>query len=500
VVDELLSIGRVIGHFARTAGERLALVDDGQESGTADRMTWAELDRASNALARSYAAHGVGQEDFVAIALPNSAEFVRACVAVWKLGATPLPLPAKQPAAERQRVLDLAEPTLLIGAKAPGLPCVPVGHDPAGFDDGELPERSPTHWKALTSGGSTGLPKIIVAGDEPRFDPDRPAVSYLHAGGVHLVAGPLYHNAAFIYAMRGLFCGNRLVVLRRFDASRVLSAVGEHRITWMQLVPTMMHRLWRLPAAERAGADWSSLRTLLHVGGPCPPWLKEAFIDWLGPDRIVEVYGGTEGQGLTVITGSEWLAHRGSVGRAARGSRFQVQDEHGDEVPPGVVGEVFLMPAGGPGSTYHYIGATARSRDGWESLGDLGHYDEDGYLYLDDRSTDMIVTGAANVYPAEVEGALDAHPGVRSSAVIGLPDDELGQRVVAIVQVADGVTVTDLDAHLAELVAPYKRPRAYEFTDRALRDEAGKVRRSALRAERLAGSGAFVSVSPRVSR
>jgi bile acid-coenzyme A ligase len=317
----------------------------------------------------------------------------------------------------------------------------------------------------------------------------------MHAGGVHLVAGPLYHNAAFIYGMRGLFCGNQLVVLPRFDASRVLSVVGEHRITWMQLVPTMMNRIWRLPAVEREAADWSSLRTLLHVGGPCPPWLKEAFIGWLGAERIVEVYGGTEGQGVTVITGPEWLEHRGSVGRPALGSRFEVQDEHGNVVPPGVVGEVFLMPAGGPGSTYHYVGATARSRNGWESLGDLGHYDEDGYLYLDDRSTDMIVSGAANVYPAEVEGALDAHPGVHASAVIGLPDDDLGQRVVAIVQAEPGVTAAELDAHLADLVAPYKRPRGYEFTDRPLRDEAGKVRRSALRAERLDGSGAFVAPS-----
>jgi bile acid-coenzyme A ligase len=466
-----MSIGRVIAHFAAATPDRLAVVEDG----TADAMTWSELDRWTNRLARAYAEGGAGQDDIVAVALPNSAAFFRACVAVWKLGATPMPLSVRQVPAERTRVVDLARPRLVIDT---------VVAD-AGFDDAPLPDRSPTYWKVLTSGGSTGSPKLIVSRESPLFDPDVPAVPYLHSSGVHLVAGPLYHNAAFIYAMRALFCGNQLVVMPRFDAARALELVGAHRVTWTQLVPTMMGRIWKLPEPVRAAADLSSLRTVLHVGGPCPPWLKQAWIDWLGPDRIVEVYAGTEGQGATFISGTEWLAHRGSVGRPIRGSRFEVQDEGGKVVPPGVVGEVFLMPADGPGSTYHYVGASPRSRDGWESLGDLGYYDEDGYLYLVDRSTDCIVTGGANVYPAEVEGALESYPGVRSSAVIGLPDEDLGQRVVAIVHADHGVRAADLDGHLAGLLTPYKRPRGYEFVSEPVRDEAGKVRRSALRKERL---------------
>jgi bile acid-coenzyme A ligase len=480
-----LSIGRLIGHFARTKPDELALVEDGAGDGPADRNTWAELDRVTNALARAYAERGVGQDDMVAVSLPNSAEFVRACVAIWKLGGTPLPLSVKLPAVERGRILDLAQPALVLGAEHEGVPSLPRGFTPSGYDDSELPDRVSTYWKALTSGGSTGLPKIIVARGRAVYDPDVPVVDYVPAGGVHLVAGPLYHNAAFIYGMRAFFSGSRLVILPRFDAARVLSIVDEQRVTWTQLVPTMMNRIWHLPAEQREAADWSSLRMLLHVGGPCAPWLKEAFIDWLGPERIVEVYGGTEGQGATSITGTEWLRHRGSVGRPVLNSRFEVQDPDGNPVPPGVVGEVFLMPENGPGSTYHYLGAEPRSRNGWESIGDLGYYDEDGYLYLSDRSTDCIVSGGANVYPAEVEGALGAHPGVRTSAVIGLPDDDLGQKVVAIVEAEPGVTAEELDAHLRELVAPYKRPREYELTQQSLRDEAGKVRRSALRKARL---------------
>ncbi|WP_433249413.1 AMP-binding protein [Actinomadura nitritigenes] len=485
-----LSIGRLFAHFAATKPDEPALVaGDGSE-----QVTWAGLDRHTNRLARAYAASGVARDDTVAVALPNSVEFFCACVATWKLGGTVLPLSHKFPPAERRRVLDLARPTLLVGGdEAPaGMAALPAGFVPhAGLDGGELPDVVPTYWKALTSGGSTGKPKLIVSHDDPHYDPETPVLEYMHSDGVHLVCGPLYHNAAFVYSARGLFCGNRLVIMPRFDPGLALDLIEEHGVTWLQMVPTHMNRLRRLPAERLARADLSSVRTLLHVGGPCPPRLKLEYIDWLGADRIAEVYAGTESQGITFITGREWLGHRGSVGRAIRGSRFEVQDEEGRVVPPGVVGEVFLMPAGGQGSTYHYVGAEPRSRDGWESLGDLGWYDEEGYLYLADRSTDCIVSGGANIYPAEVEGALEAHPGVHACAVIGLPDDDLGQRTVALVEPVPGIgtplRADELDEHLRPLLAPYKRPRAYEFVGRPLRDEAGKVRRSALRAERLPG-------------
>ncbi|RAY15602.1 hypothetical protein DPM19_07355 [Actinomadura craniellae] len=485
-----MSIGRLFAHFAATKSDEPALVaGDGSE-----QVTWAELDRRTNRLARAYAAAGVTRDDTVAVALPNSVEFFCACVAAWKLGGTVMPLSHKFPPAERQRVLDLARPTLLVGGgEAPaGLATLPTGFVPGpDLDDGELPDVVPTYWKALTSGGSTGKPKLIVSHDDPHYDPGSPDVDYMHADGVHLVCGPLYHNAAFIYSARGLFCGNRLVIMPRFDPGPALDLIERHGVTWLQLVPTHMNRLRRLPEERLAGADVSSVRTLVHVGGPCPPRLKLEYLDWLGPDRVVEIYAGTESQGITRITGGEWLEHRGSVGRAIRGSRFEVQDEEGRVLPPGAVGEVFLMPAGGPGSTYHYIGAEPRSRNGWESLGDLGWYDEEGYLYLADRSTDCIVSGGANIYPAEVEGALESHPGVHACAVVGLPDDDLGQRSVALVEPAPGggppPRADELDEHLRPLLAPYKRPRAYEFVDGPLRDEAGKVRRSALRAARLPG-------------
>ena len=270
------------------------------------------------------------------------------------------------------------------------------------------------------------------------------------------------------------------MVLERFDALRTLESIERYRIDYAVLVPTMMHRIWRLGAQVRDRFDLSSLRIVLHMAAPCPRWLKGEWIKWLGPERIYELYAGTESQSVTWITGTEWLEHPGSVGKAVMG-RMKVLDENGDELPPGNVGEIYMMPDAGPGATYHYIGAAPKSVQGWESLGDMGWMDADGYLYLADRKTDMILRGGANVYPAEVEAAIDAHPKVRSSAVIGVPDEDLGQRIHALVDAPAGVSDEELFAHLAERLVRYKIPQSFEYVSEPLRDDAGKVRRPELR-------------------
>jgi bile acid-coenzyme A ligase len=246
----------------------------------------------------------------------------------------------------------------------------------------------------------------------------------------------------------------------------------------------MMKRIWRLPETVRDTYDLSSLQHVWHLAEPCPPWLKQVWIDWLGADRIFELYAGTEAQAATVITGTEWLAHRGSVGRPTGGT-VMICDPEGKELPLGQEGEVWLRTARDR-PTYRYIGATARTREGgWESLGDIGWLDDDNYLYLGDRREDMILTGGANVYPAEVEAAIQEHPDVLSVAVIGLPDDDLGNIVHAVIEAdQDTVSRKDLLSFVADRVARYKVPRSIEYTDQPLRNEAGKLRRSALRAQR----------------
>jgi bile acid-coenzyme A ligase len=454
------------------------------------RVTFADLEARSNRLARAYAKLGVKAEDFVTIALPNGIEFFDACFATWKLGAVPQPVSAKLPKFELDQIVEIGNPKLVVGVpdgSHPGVTTLPTHYAPdPGLSSEPLPERTASAWKAMTSGGSTGRPKLIVTKQGATWDPDQAFLNFQTCGSV-LIPGPLYHNGPFIWAMNGLFKGNTVTVTTRFDAEETLRLIEAHRVDTIYLVPTMMQRIWNLPSTVRTKYDVSSLKTLWHLAAPCPVWLKEAYIDWLGPDVIWELYGGTEGQGGTVITGREWLAHKGSVGKPNESCEMKIVGENGETLPPGVIGEVYMRPKLGPGTTYRYIGATAKSIEGgWESLGDMGRMDEDGYLYLSDRQTDMILVGGANIYPAEVEAAIDAFPGVRSSAVIGLPHDDLGNAIHAIVDAPHGnVKKEELLAHLDERLVRYKIPRTFEFVAEPLRDDAGKVRRKALREERI---------------
>ena len=479
-----MPIGTAVSWLAERDPDRPAITHEGRT------LTRSELDRRTNRLARAYADLGVGQDDLVTVGLPNGIEFYEACIAAWKLGATPQPISARLPVREREAIVELADPPIVVGVE-PGShgdrTCVPPGFEPpADLDDGSLPERTAAAYKAPTSGGSTGRPKIIVSGQRGVVDPEAPRPFGASLDGVQLVPGPLYHNAPFMFSMNGLFTGNHLVVMTRFDASLTLELVERHRVDWMLLVPTMMHRIWRLPDDEKFGRDLSSINGILHLGAPCPPWLKQAWIDWLGPERVWELYAGTEAQGVTIISGQEWLDHPGSVGKVREGS-MKICDPDGNELAAGEVGELWMkVPEDRP--TYRYIGATARHRDGWESLGDMGSIDADGYLYLADRMSDMILTGGSNVYPAEVEAALDEHPAVSSCAVVGLPDEEMGNTVHAVVHLrpgSDDVADDELRSFLAERLVSYKIPRSFERVDEPVRDDAGKVRRSALREARL---------------
>jgi len=449
------------------------------------RVSREAFEARTNRRARMLAAEGVTQDDLVTIALPNGLEFYETVFAVWKLGATPNPVCAKLPKGELSDILDLARPRLVVGLDgltgeiATVVKGVAVSPD---LSADPLPPAVAKSWKAIPSGGSTGRPKLILAAEPSVFDPmSQPAL--MTRDQVFLNPGPLYHNGPFLVSHFALMIGSHVVEMERFDAERALSLVAAHGVNWVNLVPTMMHRIWRLGPDVRARYDMSSLRTVVHMASACPGWLKEAWIDWLGPDRIWELYGATENLGSTVIGGRDWLTHRGSVGRVQPGSALRILDSGGRDCAVGEVGEIYFRPDTGPDTTFRYVGAEVIRRGDWQSVGDLGYLDEDGFLYLADRRSDLIISGGANVYPAEVEAALDAHPLVGSSAVIGLADEDLGQRVHAIVQ-ADALDEDTLIAFLSERLARYKIPRSFEFTGTMLRDDAGKVRRSALKAAR----------------
>jgi bile acid-coenzyme A ligase len=472
-------------HAARDA-RRPALSFEGRS------ITRGEFEANANRRARALAAMGVGADDFVTLALPNSIEFYETVFAIWKLGATPNPVSARLPLPEFAAIVDLIDPRLVIGTvpgQMPGRKILPAGTP---VDESLSPEpleaRVTRYWKAMPSGGSTGRPKIIVDHQPGLWDPAAPPARQ-KIDDTLLNVGPLYHNAGFTCMTIGLFTGGHVVESGKFDALRTLELIERHKVGWVNFVPTMMHRIWRLPEEQRNAFDLSSLHTVFHMASACPVWLKEKWIEWLGPDRLWELYGGTERTGQTLISGSEWLTHKGSVGKVQPGAMLRILNEAGGDCASGEIGEIFFLPDGGLNSTYHYIGAEAKANGDWQSLGDLGYLDDDGYLYIVDRRTDMIVCGGSNIYPAEVEAALDAHPSVGSSIVIGLPDDDLGHRVHALVELAhedrNTISADDLREFLGERLAFNKIPRSFEFVDIPLRDDAGKARRSALRDERI---------------
>lgn len=485
-------IGTAFDRLAEEHPDWPALTTDGT---TLSRL---ELSRRSSRLARALSTLGVCQGDLVTIALPNGVAFIETVLAVWKLGATPQPVSHRLPIVELTAIIELGQPRLVVSdlELESGPLRLDSGFTPAAdLDDGPLPNMVAPSWKAPTSGGSTGRPKLIVS--------TKPGVAESITGiadtvGMRntpvLMTGPLYHNGPLHYSAAALLLGNHLVLMTRFDAEEALRLIDHHRIGWMYAVPTMMRRLWALPPEQRDGYSLDSLHTLFHIAAPCPPWLKRAWIERLGPDAVVELYGGTEGQAATVVNGREWLERPGTVGRPFVG-QVCVLDEDLRPVPPGVPGEVFLRPDGPP--TYRYIGSQARlAGEGWESLGDMGWMDEDGYLYLGDRSSDMILVGGANVYPAEVEGALEEHPDVLSACVVGLPDEDFGSVVHAVVQLRQPLGDSELQAHIATKLASYKWPRSYTRVDSPLRDDSGKVRRSAVRADLLSGNSHLNDIEP----
>ena len=458
------------------------------ETGTASRR---ELDEESNRWARALQERGVEQGDIVSICLPSDRTFMVAAWAVWKLGATPQPLSTRIVEHELEAILRITRPRLVVGQIAQAAD-VPVwdGRDADHLSGEALPVVVAPSWKAPTSGGSTGQPKVILSTSPAMTEPlvGLAQAIRIRPGDVLLAPAPLHHNGPFLTSTLALLTGGHVVLMQRFDAEASLRLIATHRVGWVYAVPTIMSRIAKLPSHLTAAADLSSVHTLFHMAAPCAPWLKHWWIDRLGADAVWELYAGTEAQAITTIGGTEWLQRPGSVGRPLVGE-VAVLDQDGLRVPPGVVGEVFLRAAGGA-PTYRYLGGEARRVDGWESLGDIGHLDEDGYLYLHDRSRDMVLIGGVNVYPAEVEAALEAHPAVQSSCVIGLPDDDLGNQLRAVVHLTDAVEDEELEVFLAERLAPHKRPRSFSRSEVPLRDDAGKVRRSAVRAQLLQGAPA----------
>ncbi len=453
--------------------------------------TLAELDQSANRLAWVYLEHGVKLNSIITIALPNSFALLVATLAAWKIGAIPNPVSTSMPLRELQSLVSCAESALIVGADAADFAehqCLPADFvsDTSLSADPLPPLTEHGGERALASSGSTGTPKLIMPSDKAVYNPEFISALFKPEKAV-LVPGPLYHAVPFSSTWQGIFNSCTVVMLKRFDAEKCLHYIDKHQVDRLWLVPTMMLRIWKLPEEVKQRYDVSSLKNVLSGGAPLPAWLMQNWIDWLGAPVMNDVFGPSERIGGTMINGAEWVEHPGSVGKPLAYSRMRILDENGNDCAPGQMGEIYMLPATGSGSTYQYKGAVGKTNtEGWESVGDMGYFDEDGYLYLGDRLNDMILSGGRNIYPAEIEAALEEHPLVRSCAVVGMPDADMGSVIYAIVDSA-GATLHDdaLKEHLNSRLTPYKIPAHFEFVNEPLRNDAGKVRRTGLRAARL---------------
>ncbi|HZM54269.1 MAG TPA: acyl-CoA synthetase [Acidimicrobiales bacterium] len=499
---------RHLGAQAKEHPDRTAVI----MVGSGEATTYRELDERSNRLAHVFRQAGLQVGDHLALMMENGSPLLEVAWAAQRAGLYYTALNGHLRRDEAQYILDDCGAVALVitaglaeVAASLDLDRVPLlisaGGEVPGFSRYEdvLARGRPSSIadeaegrEMLYSSGTTGVPKGVrkALGVTSPGDPRAPSVVIVEgiaAMGiddqtVYLSPAPLYHSAPLVYSMAMHRLGATSVVMESFDPETCLAAIERYRVTHAQFVPTMFTRILRLPDRQRLAHDISSLRYVVHAAAPCPVPVKRRMLEWWGP-IIYEYYAGTEDVGSSFIGPHEWLAHPGSVGRPM--GEMHIVGDDGEEVPTGQTGTVYF--AGGREFSYHNDPdktAAIQNRHGWRTLGDVGYVDEDGYLYLTDRSADMIVSGGVNIYPREAEQVLLAHPAVLDAAVFGVPDDEMGESVKAVVQLADPDVAVGEDELLRwcrEHLARYKCPRSVDTVAQMPRDPSGKLFKRLLR-------------------
>jgi long-chain acyl-CoA synthetase len=472
----------------------------------ADRVvTYREFDARSRALAAALRARGIGAGDRIAILLDNSIEFFEAWAAAAMLEASVVLVNWHLKADELLYILEDSSARLLIADErfaASWHPLVerggcetlvvPDAYEAAiASGDGataQLPDCIALAPPVFYTSGTTGRPKGVIHGafraeQAVAAQQGQVALWGWSSDDIYILSGPAYHAGPGGYVMAALFVGATTVIpapRERWDAREWLRLVELHRVTISFMTPAHFIRLLEVAEEDRR-ADLSSLRVIVHGAAPCPVAVKRRMLEWL-PCAVWELYGASEG-GATRINAPEWLERPGSVGRAWPGVEIRVLDEHGTQCAVGETGLVYVRPAGG--ARFHYHDDPEKTDAAWSddafTVGDIGHLDDAGYLYLTDRASDMVIRGGVNIYPREVEEVLFGHPGVVDCAVFGVPDDRLGEQLRAVIELRDAVSADDLRAFLHERIADYKMPSEFEFVDELPRNPNGKVMKRQLR-------------------
>lgn len=502
--------GMSTAYYARHEGHQPAIIE-------AERVTsFAQLNARANQLVRALRARGLKAGDSIALLCSNRAEFVEASVAVERSGLRLTPLNTHLTGEELGYILDNCEARALL-AEARYAPQVQVAVSLAsraqvklaiggaidGFEryedalavcsahDIEDPSLGS---KMLYTSGTTGRPKGVYRDPAYTLPSVLTSLDLAEAAGykagcnqLHLCAGPLYHAAPFGYSMaQPLLAGVGLVLMNRWDSEAALRLIEQHRITHTHMVPTMFHRLLSLPAEVKRKYDLSSLKFVIHGAAPCSVQLKAEMIKWWGP-ILSEYYAATEGRAVSVQS-ADWLKRPGTVGKPNPADQVRILDEQGLELPAAAAGTIYIKaPAVGRFNYFKDEDKTANSyRGDYFTLGDIGYLDADGWLFLTDRNANLIISGGVNIYPTEIEGVLLTHPSVADVGVIGVPNEEWGEEVKAVIELQTGVAESsDLKAELLlfckEHLATFKCPRSIDFTQKLPRLDNGKLYKQGLR-------------------
>ena len=501
------------GHHAKAHPDRAAFI----MAGSGETVSYRQFEERANRLAHLLRAHGLKRLDHYAIFMENNARYLEACAAGERAGLYYTCINSYLLADELAYILNNSESKLLITSRAkrevalqalkqcPNVTlCLVVDGDPADAahpDFATAVARYPATPIAdealgtpmLYSSGTTGRPKGILR-PLPENPPSEPLPLYVFLDKlwryredmIYLSPAPLYHSAPQAAVSLTIRRGGTVVVMEHFDPEAYLALIEKHRVTHSQLVPTMFSRMLKLPLEVRGRYDLSSLEIAVHAAAPCPPRVKEDMIGWWGP-IIHEYYGATEAMGFTACDSAEWLSHRGTVGRVLMGD-LHILDAEMQPAPKGEPGEIWFKTA----NPFVYFNdpertAASRSPDGTMStVGDVGYVDDEGFLYLTDRSTFMIISGGVNIYPQECENLLITHPKVADAAVFGVPNEDLGEEVKAVVQPMPGVEqgpalAEELIAFCRANLSAQKCPRSIDFMDQLPRLPTGKLYKKGLR-------------------
>jgi len=462
------------------------------------RQTFRDLFAQSSQGEKLLASLGVEERDRVGIAVRNRREYLHISMATWLRGAVLVPFAYHSTQDELEYLAEDAELTALFREADGAIPTKPIismtwdefSEQSAAFvpDEASVDAPAPQQRVLPYTSGTTGRPKALRRPNAEdgtiKHDPDAWLSQFPIASneGVHLCVAPMYHAQPRLFTQAALDWGHRVVMMRRFDPEAALALIQQERVTWISMAPIHFVRILKLGREVIDGYDVSSVRFVVHSASPVAPAVKQEMME-IFPDSLWEMYGGTEGT-FTIIGPDEWKAKPGSVGKTTPGRDLAILDENGNELPAGEVGMIYRHEPDA-GQRFEYVGSPDATAAAWRgeyfTLGEVGYMDEDGYLFLTDRVKDMIVRGGVNVSSTEVEAVLIEHPNVLDVAVIGLPDDEYGETVLAAVVAPEGVSAQQLREFCQERLAAVKCPTRIEFLDELPREPTGKLRKRHLR-------------------